>query len=454
MVHDMVELEKAGIPTAIILSHGFEHDAQVSARAFGMPGIRFTVVPRVYNNITPEEARAQTEPAIDEVVRLLTTPVDGHQAESSLRLGATATETFQGPDQWSAIERMNEVFLDNDWGDGYPLVPPTPERVQAMLAGTTLKPDEVVCMLPPGNGFATVEKLAINAVMAGCKPQHLPVLIAAAKAISQMERRAVRGLLVSTSAGAPLMLINGPIARELGINSGRACLGPGRGSRVNVVLGRAFTLVLKNVGHGYPGVLDMDTIGTPRKFSLCVAENEDASPWEPFHVERGFAREASTVTIFPTSGEKDVGDQGNTTGDGLLRTIAYSCVWGGSGYIASLAGEYDDSPGGATLVFIAPAHARPIAASGYSKRAAKEFLHNHAKCPARLMVNSFNVPDKVKVQWRWLYQLSPLEQEHVILPVQQSPERYFLVCVGADDRAKDLVFPSGTPSTVEVLHRA
>ena len=223
---------------------------------------------------------------------------------------------------------------------------------------------------------------------------------------------------------------------------------------MNIVIGRALILTLKNVGHWYPGHLDMDTIGTARKFPMLVAENEEDSPWEPFHVEQGFSRDASTVSIFSTRWEKDVSDQGNNTGDGLLRTIAYSCTGGDGEYIANLAGEFDDRPRGGALVLIAPAHARPIASDGYSKTAAKSFLHAHTKKPARELINNFNVPEKVKVAWKWLYQLSPMEQEKVILPVQESADRYFIVCVGADDRAKDLVFGTNTPATVEIERRA
>jgi hypothetical protein len=449
----MIELEKAGIPTVAILSNGFQHDAEATAKAFGMPGVRYAVVPRVYNNISEEEAIAQTDPVVEELIKLLTTPVNG-SGTTSQKVERAALEEFSGADQFSALEIFNEKFLDRDWGDGFPLIPPTVERVAAMLKGTTRDPLEVVCALPPGNGVATVEKIAINCVMAGCKPEHLPIIMAAAKAISKMEKRAVRGFLMSTSANAPIMVINGPIAKELGINSGRCTLGPGKMARVNVVLGRALVLTLKNVGHWYPGVMDMDTIGTPRKFSMCVAENEEHSPWEPLHVELGFPREANTVTVFSTGGDKDIGDQGNTTAEGLLRTIAYSCIWGGASYIASLAGEYDDTPQGATLAFIAPAHAWPIAKDGFSKKAAKDFLHAHAKAPVRQLINNFNVPEKVRVQWQWLYRLPKEEQERMLMPVQETAQRYFIVCVGAPDRAKDMVFPSGSPSIVEITDRA
>ena len=453
MIHDMVEMEKAGVPTVTILSDGFQHDAQASALAFGMRGTPYVTVPRVYNNLTVEETVAQTDPVVDELIQLLIQPVEEPEGASK-KIEPARVETFEGADQFDALDNWNSAYLDSDWGDGYPLIPPTPERVEAILKGTTLDPQDVVCSLPPGSGIATVEKIAINVAMAGCKPEHLPVIMAAAKAISLMEPRAARGFLMSTSANASLMVVNGPIARELEINYGRCTLGPGKFSRVNIALGRALTLTLKNVGHWYPGVMDMDTIGTPRKFSLCLAENEEDSPWEPFHVEQGFPREANTVSVFSTGGEVDVGDQGNNTGDGLLRTIAYSCIWGSSSYIASLAGEFETGPGGATLVLIAPAHARPIAADGYSKQAAKTFLHQHAKTPARNLINCFNVPEKVRTAWKWLYELSPMEQERVMLPVQSGPGRYYLVCVGANDRAKDLVLPSGTPVTVEIEHRA
>ena len=149
-----------------------------------------------------------------------------------------------------------------------------------------------------------------------------------------------------------------------------------------IVIGRALILTLKNVGHWYPGIMDMDTIGTPRKFSMCVAENEEASPWEPFHVEHGFSREASTVTVFPTGGDKDVGDQENSTAEGLLRTIGWTGVIGGGGYIASLAGEHANPKGG-VLILIAPDHAKPIASDGFDKAAAKEYLHHICTLPAR-----------------------------------------------------------------------
>jgi len=454
MIHDMVELEKAGIPTATILSNGFQDDAIASAKAFGMMDIKYTVVPRVFNNITVEETITQTDAAVAEVIRLLTTPENGHSLEAAALQGKGGDlESFEGLDQLDALDRFNHAFLDNDWGDGFPLYPPTEERVEAILQGTTLKPDDVVCLLPPGSGYATVGKIAVNAAMAGCKPEHLPVVIAGAKALSNLDPQDARGGLMSTSANGPLWVVNGPIVHDLGINYKRATLGPGKQSKVNITVGRALILTLKNVGHWYPGHLDMDTIGTARKFPMLLAENEEDTPWEPYHVEQGMKKESSAISVFITGSEKDVSDQGNNTADGLLRTIAYSCNMGGGLYIHGLAGEFDDRPRGGTLILMAPAHARPIAADGYSKRAAKSFIHAHARRPARELINNFNVPDKVRVAWKWLYDLSPMEQEKVLLPMQESPDRYHIVCVGANDRAKDLVFGVTSPAIAAIEDR-
>ena len=409
-------------------------------------------VPLVYNNITTEQTVAQ-DPVVDEIMELLTQGITGEEIENqALQDASGETFRFKGEDQFGALDAFNKDFLDRDWGDGFPLIPPTAEKVERMLSGTTLDPEDVVCMLTARqrHRYGSEDRCC---VMAGCEPEHLPVVIAACKAISSMEPFEVRGLLMSTSAGAPLIVVNGPIRNEIGLNYRRATLGPGKMSKVNVTIGRAFTLTLKNGGHWYPGVLDMDTIGTPRKFSFCIAENEEDSPWAPFHVEKGYRPDQNVVSIFPSGGEHDHGNQGVDTADGLLKSLAASCP-ASSSHIANLHGELDESPGGATLILLAPAHARPIAASGYTKSAAKEFLHQHVKAPASEMVAHFNVPEKVRYEWRWLYDLPPWEQERVMLHGQHDSSRYFIVCVGADDRAKNLIIGSGTPGMAEITDRA
>ena len=161
-------------------------------------------------------------------------------------------QRFEGEDRWDAILKMNEQWLMRDWGDSFVLHPPTAEAVDELIAGSNLDADELICDMPPGFGLATVEKIAINAAMAGAKPEHMPVIIASVKALSQMGSHGGTSLLMSTSPQAPLLVVNGPIAKELGINA-RSALGPGRDNQVNITIGRAFSLCLRNIGYWYPG---------------------------------------------------------------------------------------------------------------------------------------------------------------------------------------------------------
>lgn len=435
----MIELEDMGKPAVPIVSGRFEYDAIASARTYGMPDLQYVVVPRIYRNLNPEESVQNTAPAFDAIVRMLTTNVSGESTQDDP--SSAELQRFEGDDRFDAVLRMNEEYLLRDLGDGFPLLPPTREAVDALIAGTRLRYDRVVCDMPPGFGIATVEKIAINAAMAGAKPEHMPVIIAAVKAASQIGGRGGKALLMSTSPNAPLLMVNGPIAKELGIN-GKSALGPGLDNRVNITIGRAFSLCLRNIGQWYPGEMDMDTIGTTRKFVLCVAENEEMSPWEPYHVEKGFAPEDSTVSIFITDGELDVQDQGNDTAEGLLKTLAYGVSFG----TRSIQGSNDAE----RLIFMPPDVAGPIGASGFSKRGAKEFIHTFANGSLGKMIQYMPLKGEARVapQWKWLEGLTEEQLLDITMPIVENPDRYDIVVVGAD-RAKTLVMPSG-PSSVTV----
>ena len=192
---------------------------------------------------------------------------------------------------------------------------------------------------------------------------------AAVRALSQMGPEGGKSLLMSTSPQAPLLVVNGPIAEDLGINA-RSALGPGFDNRVNIVVGRTFSMCMRNIGHWYPNKMDMDTIGTTRKFVLCIAENEKMSPWQPYHVDKGFDAGESAVSIFITNGELDVQDQGNDTAEGLLKTVAYGATFGTRGLWERHSEE--------RLILLPPDVARPVGAQGFTKRGAKEFIHMHA----------------------------------------------------------------------------
>ncbi len=187
-----------------------------------------------------------------------------------------------------------DTACDRGWTDGLPVIPPTPERVEGMLATVERDPQEVVAILPPRQGPATVESLAVNAVMAGCRPEYFPVVVAAVEAIGdpRFPRRTLSGHTLET----PFLLINGPIRREININCETACLGPGR--RANATIGRALQLIMINVGGGIPDGVISTNMSSPLHYTFCAGENEEESPWEPFHMEHGYKKEQSVVTAF------------------------------------------------------------------------------------------------------------------------------------------------------------
>lgn len=208
-----------------------------------------------------------------------------------------------------------EWLFDQGLGDGLPLVPPTPERVLRMLGGTARDPQEVVAVMPPNMGEATVEKIAINAVMAGCRPEYLPVVIAAVEAICT-DAFNIHGVMATTMGASPVMVVSGPIRQRLGMNMKLGALG--QGNRANATIGRAVRLVVSNLGGARPGGTERSTLGNPMKFTMCFAEWEERSPWEPLHVERDFSREDSVVTVFAmTSGPVQMVDQESRTASQL-----------------------------------------------------------------------------------------------------------------------------------------
>lgn len=192
-----------------------------------------------------------------------------------------------------------EFMYDQGFSDGLPLVPPTPERVMRMLAGTHRAAHDVVAIMPPNMGEATVEKIAINAVMAGCKPEYMPVIIAAVEAVCTDDFN-IHGVTATTMGASPVMIVNGPIRHKIGMNMELGALGAG--NRANATIGRALRLVVRNVGGAATGGVERSCQGNPMKFTMCFAEWEERSPWAPLHVERGFDAQDSVVTVFAMTG--------------------------------------------------------------------------------------------------------------------------------------------------------
>ena len=261
-----------------------------------------------------------------------------------------------------ALEDPVEASFERGWSDGLPVVPPTPERVLRMLEGTRRAPGEVVAVVPPDYGECTVEKAAINAVMAGCRPEYLPVVLAAVEAACTDEFN-IHGILATTYFVGPVVIVNGPIARAIGMNSGVNALG--QGNRANATIGRALQLVIRNVGGGRPGGVDRATLGNPGKYTFCFAEDEERSPWESLAVERGLRSGASAVTLFAGEGSRGVFDQLSRSPESLARSLA-GCLR--TVAHPKLVRDYD------ALVVVSPEHARVFREAGWSKARLREEL--------------------------------------------------------------------------------
>jgi hypothetical protein len=454
----MIYIERKGVPTVSIASAGFETDTLATCRAFGMPLAPYVVVPDVITAISPERSADSISEQIDGIIRGLTNPAQEVKAEDE----GDAENRVPGPDLEYSGDGLdsyidfNRDYLDRGWGDGFPLFPPTRERVDAMLGGTTLAPDEVIGILPPGEGIATVEKIAISAAMAGCEPAHLPIVITAIKAILKLGSRA-RQWMMSTSPDAPFMMVNGPIVEELGINTGQCILGPGRQSRVNIVLGRALRLTLMNVGHNYPTEMDMDTIGSPNKFSWCGAEPSAVDRWEGFHVSRGYAASDSTVTVVGARNVYDAADLTNYTVEGVLRTVAggINSAGGYTGYRWSDPDPYSPGGGGGALVILSPDHANACKDAGWNKKMVQDFLWGNTKVTAAALQQGFNAnPAFLLPPWKWILDLTPTQAENTILPAFNNPEQIEIASFGGPAGKSMVLMTNSMSQTAQITDRA
>ncbi|MEM7346484.1 MAG: thioredoxin family protein [Chloroflexota bacterium] len=274
----------------------------------------------------------------------------------------------------ATLEDDIESCFERGWSDGLPVVPPTEERVLRMLEGTSRDPKEVVAIIPPNQAECTVEKVAINAVMAGCKPEYLPVVLAAVEAAC-IDEFGMHGVLATTYFSGPMVLVNGPIAKAIGMNSGVNVLG--QGNRANATIGRALQLIIRNVGGGRPGEVDRAAFGHPGKYTFCFAEDETGSPWESLAVERGFSPESSTVTLFAAGGVQGIVDQQSRNPESLAKSFA-GCL---------KAVTHPKIPI-ATDVFLAisPEHGRIFKEAGWSKAQLKEAINNLLQLPGSELV--------------------------------------------------------------------
>ena len=268
-----------------------------------------------------------------------------------------------------------EAMFDRGWSDGLPLVPPTEERVLRMLDGTARDPQEVIGLCPPDLVAATVEKIAINAVMAGCKPEYLPVVLAAVEAVLD-EPFAMHGVLATTMYVGPVVIVNGAVRREIGMNASGNALG--QGNRANATIGRALQLVIRNIGGGRPQEVDRATLGNPGKYTYCFAEDEEGSSWEPLSVERGLAPGQSAVTVFAGYGLQGMVDQKSRDPESLCRSFSESLL---AVQNVKLAPACD------CLIVVCPEHERTFRNAGWSKQRVYDELYRLCVVPGDQLVS-------------------------------------------------------------------
>jgi hypothetical protein len=276
--------------------------------------------------------------------------------------------------EYAAGDDPVELAYSRGWTDGLPIVPPTDERVLAMLKGTSRRPNEIVGRIPPFLAECTVEKVAINAVMAGCKPEYMPVLLAAIEAALEPVFT-LHGVLATTYFSSPIVIVNGPIARKIGMNSGINALG--QGNRANATIGRALNLVVLNVGGGRPGDADRSTLGAPSKYTLCFAEDESDPEWEPLSVARGLPRGASAVTLFQGHGPEAFVDQKSRSAEGLTKSFATTLVTMGNTRLTQSA---------RVVIVLSPEHYAIYRESGWDRKRIERALYEATIRPGAELV--------------------------------------------------------------------
>jgi hypothetical protein len=399
LMRDLCELERRGVPAIGYTAAIFDEDSRFSTKTFGVPEAVPLIVPHCFSNKTPEEVEEMVADSLDALVEALTVDrvVEDALPQFDQIVREPAPEiVFLGGDLLEAFDAMQAQFIRNGWSDGMPLIPPTHAKVEAMIAASGRDGSDVVGLFAPGFGVGTVRKIAANAVMAGCRPNAMPVIMAMMDCVLEPSI-GLRTWAMSTGPQAPVVLVSGDIADEIGMNRGICAMGPGSISQVNVAIGRTLRLVMMNIGLSYPGISDMDTIGTPMKFSACVAENEEKTPWATWREQQGFAKGESTVTVNVPYGMTEFFDFKNSDPDLLIETLstltANTCGAPSHGAWliktnSPLSAGYPFHGTFGNLLLMAPDHAAIFDKAGWTPKDIREALHRRTKLPFRqVMLN-------------------------------------------------------------------
>ena len=373
---DGIAFEKLGVQSAAILTDVFTRTGDAMARAQGMPGYRYALVPHPVSSLSPDECAGRAGEVLSQVLTILgledggdtqapagapgvgeTSPPAGDRAFSVENLTAQQVDDFQ---------RVAEYYFEQGWTDGLPVVPVTADTVRAFVERSRRDPQEVIATVDHLGTRCTVELAAAAAAMAGCRAEHFGVVLAAVEAI---QPHLSVGFFQSTTGQGELLIVNGPVRHELGFNSGASVFGPG--FRANATIGRAVRLVAMNALGLRPQEFDQATQGTPAKYGCCIAENEEESPWEPLHVERGWAPGTSVVTASLARSTLAIENRSSNRPEEILRTIADSMSYAGVSRF-----------GKGHVVVLGPEHAQLLAGQGWSREDVRRFLWDHWGRPA------------------------------------------------------------------------
>ena len=329
----------------------------------------------------------------------------------------------------AGLAEAMEVCFARGWTDGLPVIPPTEERVREMLEHAAIEPQQIVGLFPVRRRVITAEKVAINAVMAGCLPTYFPVVVAAVEAITD-EAYGLHLQSASTSGPTPLIIVNGPIRKGIGINCADSVFGPG--FRANATIGRAIRLILQNCCGAIPGILDRATLGHPGRYSYCIGEHEEVSPWEPLHVERGLPREASAVTVISAESHYQINSRiSNDPEVILLSVLDVMTTLGGGG-----AHPGEDR----FTIILGPEHAETIGRAGWSKGEIRRFLFEKARRPVIDFKRAARLPGDIE----------PGDAED-LLQIVQHPEDIWIVVAGGLTGRYSAVIPCGSPAVTKAI---
>ena len=352
-------------------------------RGYGAPDQSFVIVPHPMGGIKLDEIQAKAEKAFPEIITAAikwqpsTTGVAAAKQPYPLdRLKVTGT-----------ADDVNALFTKNGWTDGLPIMPPTPDRVAAMLKGTTQKPDELIGIAPPRQGMVTVEMIATYLAMAGGKPEYMPIMIAAVQAVLDPKHE-FNAATTTTNPCAPLLVINGPIVKELGIQNGTGALGPSPFSQPNATIGRTINLIMDVAGGSKAPTPDMSTLGFPGSYTMVLGENEEANPWSLLSEQMGFKKGANTVTVFEVRSFVNFNLHEPSTAEGLLHPMAKTI-----GTVTGLAENgFDCREATRELLVLSPEHAQTISKDGWDLNKVKTYLLE----TSRISMANFMIRNKDK----------------------------------------------------------